>query len=301
MDRLGEENDEMWDDEDGFFYDVLRFPDGGATRLKVRSLVGLLPLCAVTVIEEATLQKLRKVKECYFSLVERKAVLTRNIACPESPGYKGRRLLSILDEYKLRRVLSKMLDENEFLSPFGIRSLSKVHEAYPYTFYWHKQSYTVAYLPGESDNRMFGGNSNWRGPVWFPPNVLIVRALLNYYAYFGDSFTMACPFGSNRQCNLYQIAREISERLLRIFLPDAEGRKPVFGGAEKFQSDPHWKDNPLFYEYFHGDNGAGLGASHQTGWTGNVALLLHIFRSVDPDDFLAEGINTINQAMASKK
>jgi len=201
----------------------------------------------------------------------------------------GRRLASILDETKLRRVLSKMLDENEFLGEFGIRSLSRYHADHPYIFNAGGQEYRVSYLPAESDTGMFGGNSNWRGPIWMPVNALIIRALLQYYGYYGNSFTVECPTGSGRQMNLYQIAEEISRRLANIFLKDKHGRRPVYGGTRKFQEDPHWRDCLQFFEYFHGDNGAGLGASHQTGWTGVVARLMHLFGTLTPEKILAEG------------
>ena len=183
-------------------------------------------------------------------------------------------LASILDEGKLRRVLEKMLDENEFLSEFGIRALSRFHTEHPYVFHAGGQDYGVSYLPGESDSAMFGGNSNWRGPIWMPVNALIVRALLQYYLYYGDDFKVECPTGSGRLMTLYEVAADVSRRLASIFLQDKDGRRPVYGGTQKFQEDPLWRDLVLFYEYFHGDNGAGLGASHQTGWTGTVALLL---------------------------
>jgi hypothetical protein len=186
-------------------------------------------------------------------------------------------------------VLSVMLDENEFLSEFGIRSLSRYHEKHPYVFHTGGQVFTVSYLPAESDTGMFGGNSNWRGPIWIPVNALIVRALLQYYTYFGNEFTVECPTGSGRRMTLYQVAEEISRRLANIFLRGRDGRRPVYGGAETFQSDPHWRDCVLFYEYFHGDNGAGLGASHQTGWTGVVARLMHFFATAKPELLIERG------------
>jgi hypothetical protein len=208
---------------------------------------------------------------------------------PMKQGVAGRRLASILDEHRLRRVLAKMLDENEFLSPYGLRSLSHYHADHPYVLHAGGQEYRVSYLPAESDTGMFGGNSNWRGPIWMPVNALVIRALLAYYSYYGDSFTVECPTGSGRRMNLYQVAEEIGRRLASIFLKDTSGHRPVFGGAEKFQTDPHWRDYPLFYEYFHGNNGAGLGASHQTGWTGIVARIMHLFASLTPEQALAAG------------
>jgi hypothetical protein len=208
---------------------------------------------------------------------------------PAKPGQGGRRLAALLDEGKLRRVLATMLDEQEFLSPYGIRALSRYHAEHPYVFRVGDQEYRVSYLPAESDSGMFGGNSNWRGPIWMPVNGLIIRALLQYYTYYGDAFTIECPTGSGRPMTLYQVAEELTRRLASIFLRDAEGRRPVHGGAKKFQEDPHWRDLVLFYEYFHGDNGAGLGASHQTGWTGIVARAMHLFATSTAADFLELG------------
>jgi hypothetical protein len=182
-----------------------------------------------------------------------------------------------------------MLDEQEFLSAYGIRSISRYHEKHPYVFRVGSQEFGVSYLPAESDSGMFGGNSNWRGPIWMPVNGLIIRALLQYYAYYGDEFTVECPTGSGRQMTLYQVAEELSRRLSNIFLKDSQGRRPVYGGTGKFQEDPHWRDLLLFYEYFHGDNGAGLGASHQTGWTGIVARMMHLFATTTAEDVVAIG------------
>jgi hypothetical protein len=215
--------------------------------------------------------------------------LVANIHDPRKRGVAGRRLGSILDETKLRRVLAKMLDESEFLSPFGLRSLSRYHADHPYVIHAGGQEYRVSYLPAESDTGMFGGNSNWRGPIWTPVNALIIRALMNYYAYFGDDFTVECPTGSGRHLNLYQVAEEIARRLANIFLKDKAGRRPVYGRTRRFQEDPHWRDCLLFYEYFHGDNGAGLGASHQTGWTGIVARAMHLFATTTPEQVLQLG------------
>jgi hypothetical protein len=279
----------MWDEEDGFFYDVLRLPGGGGQRLKVRSLVGLLPLCAVTVFEGEVLQKYPELVTGMRRFLDARPELTAFIHDPARQGQAGRRLASILDEVKLRRVLARMLDEQEFLSPYGIRSISRFHDAHPYVFHTGGQEYRVSYLPAESDSGMFGGNSNWRGPIWMPVNGLIVRALLQYYAYYGDGFTIECPTGSGRFMNLYEVAQELSRRLNAIFLKDEDGERPVYGDTRKFQEDPHWRDLLLFYEYFHGDNGAGLGASHQTGWTGIVARLMHLFATTSASDVLAKG------------
>ena len=210
-----------------------------------------------------------------------------NIAAPTTQGVLGRRLLSPLGEAKLRRVLARLLDEQEFLGPHGIRALSRWHLENPFVFNVHGEEYRVDYEPAESSTGLFGGNSNWRGPVWFPVNVLVVRALVHYYRFYGDTFTIECPTGSGRQMTLYQVASEISRRLVSTFLRDDSGRRPLFGGTDKFQIDPHWRDCLLFYEYFHGDNGAGIGASHQTGWTGLVASLIHFFGSTNAAEVLA--------------
>ena len=279
----------MWDEEDGFFYDVLRLPDGSAQRLKVRSMVGLLPLCAATVFDGELIKMYPELGVRLRRFLEARPEITHAIHDPMKVGVNGRRLASILDEAKLRRVLAKMLDENEFLSEFGIRSLSQFHAEHPYVFHTGGQEYRVSYLPAESDTGMFGGNSNWRGPIWMPVNILIIRALMNYYTYFGNDFTVECPTGSGRQMNLYQVAEEISRRLANIFLRDEAGKRPVNGGTEKFQSDPHWRDLIQFYEYFHGDNGAGLGANHQTGWTGIVARTMHLFATTTSDQVLNIG------------
>jgi hypothetical protein len=279
----------MWDDEDGFFYDVLRLPNGHAKRLKVRSMVGLLPFCAVTVFEGALLKKYPQLVPRLRSFLESRPELTTYIQDPSKRGEHGRLLASVLNETKLRRVLARMLDQREFLSPYGIRSVSRYHAKHPYVFPHADQQFRVGYIPAESDSAMFGGNSNWRGPIWIPVNVLIIRALLQYYAYYGNSFVVECPTGSGRRLTLYQVAEDLGQRLASIFLRDGRGRRPVYGGTKKFQDDPHWRDLLLFYEYFHGDNGAGLGASHQTGWTGVVARVMHLFATVSAEQVLELG------------
>jgi hypothetical protein len=288
MDRVGDNHDEMWDEEDGFFYDLLRLPDGQAMRLKVRSMVGLLPLCASTVFRPDVMERYPKLMEMIALFRKRHPELVSQAAPTDEGfiGFKGRRLLAILNKKKLERVLGYMLDENEFLGPHGIRSLSKVHQDHPFTFWVGQEEFKVQYLPGESNTGMFGGNSNWRGPVWMPVNTLIVRALLNLYAFYGDEFKVQCPTGSGNYMTLFEVAEEISRRLAGTFLRDADGQRPVYGGTAKFQNDPHWRDLILFHEYFHGDNGAGLGASHQTGWTGLIAPLLDIFGRVEAKDLL---------------
>jgi len=283
--------DGMWDEEDGFYYDILRTPDGKATRLKVRSMVGLLPLCATTVIESWQRDRVPKTQAYFTERIEKMPELLKSIH-PTGPGHLGvadRGISALINPERLRRILTKMLDEAEFLSPYGIRSLSKFHEKHPFVFNVHGQEYRVDYLPGESDSGMFGGNSNWRGPIWMPVNLLIIRALLNFYLYYGDNFKIECPTGSGRMMNLFEVAQEIADRLARIFLRDRSGRRPVYGGSKRFQEDPHWRDHLLFYEYFHGDNGAGLGASHQTGWTGLVAVLIRRIGFMDAKSALERG------------
>ena len=289
MNQTGPEG--MWDEEDGFYYDVLRLPDGSARRLKVRSMVGLLPLCATTVIEpwqrEQTPQLTNILRERMLRMPE-----LRDSIHPTGVGHLGyaeRGIGALLKSERLRRILTRMLDEKEFLSPYGIRALSQFHDAHPYIVNVAGQEYRVNYLPAESDTGMFGGNSNWRGPIWMPVNALIIRALLSFYLYYGDNFKIECPTGSGNLMNLFEVAREIANRLSRIFLRDTSGRRPVYGHMEKFQTDPQWKDYILFHEYFHGDNGAGLGASHQTGWTGVVAQLIQRFGSLDAQAFLDAG------------
>jgi hypothetical protein len=264
----------MWDEEDGFFYDVLRFPDGAAMRLKVRSMVGLLPLAAVAVFEEDILEKFPHFRERARAFGSRHPELIANIHLPSLPGAANRRMVSIVNEQKLRRILARMLDENEFLGPYGIRALSRFHLEHPYVFRHGGQEFRVAYVPGDSDTGMFGGNSNWRGPVWMPVNFLLYQALVRLYTFYGEAFKIECPTGSGKMMTLLEVAKEIGERLVRGFLRDAAGRRPVYGAARKFQEDPHWRDLVLFYEYFHGDTGAGVGASHQTGWTGLLARII---------------------------
>jgi Glycosyl hydrolase family 63 C-terminal domain len=283
--------DGMWDEEDGFYYDLLRLPDGSSQRLKVRSLVGLLPLCATTVVEQWQRERVPRATAALQARLEQMPDLMKTIH-PTGPGHlgvAGRGIIALVNPERLRRILSKMLDENEFLSPNGIRSLSKFHEQNSYVFRNGDREFRVDYVPGESDTGMFGGNSNWRGPIWFPINAMIIRALQNFYLYYGDSFKVECPTGSGKMMNLFEVSKEIADRLTRIFLRDESGRRPVYQRTEKFQNDPHWKDYILFYEYFHGDNGAGLGASHQTGWTGLVAKLIELFGRIDETQSLAVG------------
>ncbi|MCP3716736.1 glucosidase [Paraburkholderia sp. CNPSo 3281] len=288
MNRLGDQPDDMWDEQDGFFYDLLRLPDGQTMRLRVRSMVGLLPLCASTVFEADSVSRCPRLMELIAQFRSRYPELLAHVAPTDAGfiGHRDRRLLSILNTRKLERVLGYLLDENEFLGPYGIRSLSRYHLDHPYTLNVGGQEYKVQYLPAESNTGMFGGNSNWRGPVWMPVNLLIVRALTNLYGFFGDEFKVQCPTGSGQMMTLFEVAQEIVRRLTGTFLRGVDGRRPVYGGTGKFQDDPHWRDLILFYEYFHGDNGAGLGASHQTGWTGLVAPLLDLFRRIDAQTVL---------------
>jgi hypothetical protein len=289
MDRIGDNRDEMWDDTDGFFYDLLHFPNGESLRLKVRSMVGLLPLCASTVLEgSGALLRHPRMAELVDLFKKRHPDLLEHIAPADGSfiGYANRRLMSVCNKEKLERILRYLLDENEFFGPHGIRSLSKYHLEHPFAFDLSGQEFKVQYLPAESNTGMFGGNSNWRGPVWMPVNGLLLRALLNLYQFYGDDFKVECPTGSGQFMTLFEVAKEIARRLSAIFVRDDNGKRPVYGGTKKFQDDPHWKDYILFYEYFHGDNGAGLGASHQTGWTGIIARSLDLFARVSAEDAL---------------
>ena len=254
-------------------------------------MVGLLPLCATTVFEAWERERVPRLAAHLRERLRRMPELLDSIH-PTGPGHFGvaeRGIAALVNPDRLRRILKRMLDEKEFLSPYGIRSLSKYHAEHPYRFNVDGREYRVDYLPAESDSGMFGGNSNWRGPIWMPVNALLIRALLQFYLYHGDNFKIECPTGSGNFMNLFNVAREIANRLTRIFLRDESGRRPVYGGTEKFQNDPHWRDNILFYEYFHGDSGAGLGASHQTGWTGLVARLIQIFGKIDAAQYLELG------------
>jgi len=298
MDRIGEHHDEMWDSEEGFFYDLLHFPNGDATRLKIRSMVGLLPVCAATVFEGGTLARHPRILELVELFRKRHPEVVKKIAAADDlavGGYEGRRLATVCNKEKLRHILAYMLDENEFFSPYGIRSLSKYHLNHPFVFHLDGHEYKVQYLPAESNTGMFGGNSNWRGPIWMPVNALIIRGLLNMYPFYGPDFKVECPTGSGNYMTLFEVAKEIGRRLSSIFLRDANGRRPVYGGTKKFQEDPHWRDYILFYEYFHGDNGAGLGASHQTGWTGLIARILDLFARVDPQEMLQKSQGVVGR------
>jgi hypothetical protein len=263
----------LWDEQDGFYYDVMRMPDGQTISLKVRSLVGLLPLCAASVFDSELIDRHPELLTGLDKFVARFSDALPQLANRPGPNPEGRRIAALLDEQRIRRILQVMLDEAEFLGPHGIRAISRRHLEQPVIFDWAGQEYNVHYLPAESDTGMFGGNSNWRGPVWFPMNIVILRGLAQLHRYYGDRLKVECPTGSGNQLNLQEVASEIGARLATTFTEDENGHRPVFAGIEKFQTDPHWHDLLMFHEYFHGDNGAGIGASHQTGWTGTVAML----------------------------
>lgn len=275
MTKFGGGNDHsLWNEEDGFFYDILHLPNNQIVPLKVRSLVGLLPLLAVETLEPDTLEKMPDFKRRMDWFISKREDIAVNLACIYETGIENRRLLSIVTKEKLIRVLKYMLDENEFLSPYGIRSLSKFHKNHPCTLKADDTEYVVRYVPGESDNRMFGGNSNWRGPIWFPINFLLIEALQKYHYYYGDSLKVEFPTGSGVYKNLWDVAAELSKRLIHLFIPNEQQKRPIFGDREKLQKDPHFSNYLLFHEYFHGDHGLGLGASHQTGWTALIAKLI---------------------------
>jgi hypothetical protein len=274
IDGIGAMEIALWDEEDGFYYDALHLPDGRQFPLKVRSMVGLIPLYAVTILELETLQKFPGFQRRMQWFIRNRPDLKDNVACMETPGVGARRLLAIAYRAKLQRILQRMLDETEFFSPHGIRAVSKVHQEHPYNLELGGHQYCIQYEPAESTTGLFGGNSNWRGPIWFPVNYLIIEALWRFHHYFGDGFKVECPTGSGQEMTLRDVAIVLSNRLVALFQRDEAGRRPVYGGIEKFQTDPHWRDYILFHEYFHGDHGAGIGASHQTGWTGLVAALI---------------------------
>jgi Glycosyl hydrolase family 63 C-terminal domain len=274
MNTIGEDGGGLWDEEDGFFYDVLHLPDGSRYPLKVRSMVGLIPLFAIETLDDEALDRLPAFKRRLEWFIEHRPDLTQHVASMKTRGSVNRRLLAVVWPHRLRRVLKVLLDEDEFLSPYGIRSLSKCHRAHPYTLTIDGTEHRVGYEPGESTSGLFGGNSNWRGPVWFPVNFLLIEALQKFHHYVGDDFRVECPTGSGELHTLDEVAAILSHRLAKIFIRDATGRRAVFGQNELFQNDPAWKDLVPFYEFFHGDTGEGVGASHQTGWTALVAKLL---------------------------
>jgi Mannosylglycerate hydrolase MGH1-like glycoside hydrolase domain len=289
VNRIGD--DGLWDEVDGFYYDLLRFPDGTSMRLKVRSIVGLLPFCATTVVEKYHREQFPMLVSQFVQCFRQFPSLreTMHPTGPDHLGIADRGILALVNPIRLKRILEKLFDENEFLSPYGIRSVSRYHADHPYVFRVHGDEYRVRYLPGESDSAMFDGNTNWRGPIWFPINILIIRALLNFYLYYGDTFRVEFPTGSHNLMNLFDISKDITHRLTGIFLPDQDGRRPVYSCYEKFQNDPHWRDYINFFEYFNADTGAGLGASHYTGWTGLLPALIELFGRSDAKTFLETG------------
>jgi hypothetical protein len=275
MTNIGGQSVGLWDEEDQFFYDELNLSDGTMIPLKLRSMVGLIPLFAVETLESDHLEAVPQFKARLEWFLNYRPDLAALVSRWHEPGLGERRLLSLLRGHRMKRLLARMLDETEFLSDYGVRALSKHHEQHPYEFDCAGQRLLVKYLPAESDSGLFGGNSNWRGPVWFPVNFLLIESLQKFHHYYGDDFKIECPTGSGRLITIEEVAEELTRRLARIFLRGADGRRAVFGDQPKLQNDPHFRDHILFYEYFHGDNGRGVGASHQTGWTGAIAKLLH--------------------------
>ena len=271
----------LWDEQDGFYYDAIEAADGSVHRMRLRSMVGLIPLFAVEVLEQELLDALPGFYGRLKWFLNYRPDLARLVSRWEEPGKGERHLLSLLRGHRMKSLFRYMLDENEFLSPYGIRALSKFHEQNPYNFEWGGHQVTVAYLPGESDSYMFGGNSNWRGPIWMPVNFLLIESMQRFHHYYGDDFKIECPTGSGNFVTILEASQEVSRRLTRIFLRDGDGRRAVLGDNPKFQNDPHFRDHVPFHEYFHGDNGRGVGASHQTGWTGLIAKLIQPRRAPD--------------------
>jgi hypothetical protein len=265
----------LWDEEDQFYYDSLQLPDGRLIALKVRSMVGLIPLFAVETLEPQMLERLPGFRRRMEWVLNHRPELARLVSRWNEPGLGERRLLSLLRGSRMKKLLRRMLDESEFLSDYGVRALSKYHAAHPYTLTCKGDSVKVAYQPAESDSNMFGGNSNWRGPIWFPVNYLIIESLQKFHHYYGDDFKIECPTGSGKFTTIEGVSRELQHRLSKLFLRDSNGHRPIFGDHPKLQHDPHFRDYLVFHEYFHGDNGRGAGAAHQTGWTGLIAKLLH--------------------------
>ncbi|MBV9470452.1 MAG: hypothetical protein JOZ57_14535, partial [Abitibacteriaceae bacterium] len=270
----GDAGIDLWDSEDNFYYDVLHLPDGENIFLRVRSWVGLIPLFAVETLNASLLEKLPGFRERLEWFIAHRPDLCKDVASLKTQGRESRRLFSIVNPDRLHKLLTRALDESEFLSPYGIRSVSRYHLENPYALSLDGGHFEVSYQPAESRTGLFGGNSNWRGPIWFPLNYLLIESLQKFDYYYGSQFTIECPTGSGQQMSLWEVATELSQRLTRVFLRNDEGQRAVFGGTEKFQTDPNFRDYIPFHEYFHGDNGAGLGASHQTGWTGLVAKLI---------------------------
>ncbi|PWT97267.1 MAG: glucosidase, partial [Bacteroidetes bacterium] len=274
MNTLGEDDTGLWDEDDQFFYDILRSPDGTVTKLKIRSLVGVIPLFAAEIVEDDLFDKIPGLTERMDWILKNRPGLAGQVSRWHQQNPQGRHLLALLRSFRMTRILKRLLDENEFLSDHGIRGISKYHQDHPYQLEIGGQTLTVKYTPGESETELFGGNSNWRGPIWMPINFLIIESLQRYHFYYGDKFKVECPTGSGNYMNLNDVADELSRRLCSIFKADENGNRPVFGANQKYQRDPQFKNYMQFYEYFHGDTGRGLGASHQTGWTGLIARLL---------------------------
>jgi hypothetical protein len=297
MDNLSRTGVKLWNQDDGIYYDVLRFPDGNGVALKVRSLVGLVPLAATTVLPAELRERLPRFFEEAQWFMERHPYMAAILTVPLEVGAGGSRILSLVNPDKLRRILSYMLNENEFLSPYGIRSLSRYHAEHAYVFNAGGQEYRVGYVPGDSDSGMFGGNSNWRGPIWMPMQLMLIRALVNQYAHLGNGFKVECPVGSGRQLNLLEVSQELARRLSHLFIRNNEGHRPAHGDNSRW-NDEHWRDHVLFYEYFHGDNGAGIGASHQTGWTGVIAFLMQGLKEVQAEEVLEKGMSAVTEVSA---
>lgn len=275
LNNIGKENEDLWDEEDGFFYDVLHLPNGYSFPMKIRSMVGIIPLFAVETIKESVFEKLPRFSKRLEHLLEAKPELCELVSRFYEQGTEGRRLISLVRGFRMKKVLQKVLDETEFLSDYGIRALSKFHKDHPYNYHTPDATFTVAYLPGESDTGLFGGNSNWRGPVWFPVNYLLVESLFKFSHYYGDEFKLEYPNSSGNYLTIKEVAFELEKRLIKIFQKDENGLRPVYNNYPKIQNNPNFSENILFHEYFHGDNGAGLGAPHQTGWTGLVADMIY--------------------------
>jgi hypothetical protein len=274
MNNMGESGIGLWDEQDEFYYDVLNLPDGRMVPLKVRSMVGLIPLYAVEVLEPESLEKAPQFTQRLKWFLNYRPDLAKLVSRWEEPGRGERHLLSLLRGHRMKRLLRRMLDETEFLSEYGVRGISKAHDANPYIFGCCGNEVGVSYQPAESNSGLFGGNSNWRGPIWMPVNYLLIESLQKFHKYYGNDFKIECPTGSGKYLTIREVANELARRLTGIFLKDESARRPVFNHWEKMQNDPHFRDHVLFHEYFHGDNGRGVGASHQTGWTGLVANLL---------------------------
>ena len=292
MSNFGGEGIGLWDEQDEFYYDVLQVPGGRRVPLRVRSMVGLIPLFAVEVLDGCVFSRLPEFTRRLRWFLEYRPDLARLVSRWNEPNSEERHLLSLLRGHRMKRLLARMLDETEFLSNYGIRAVSKFHEKNPYVFEHEGSRFSVSYAPGESTSGVFGGNSNWRGPIWMPVNFLLIESLRRFHRYYGDDFRVECPVGSGRYLNLEEVATELSRRLSRLFLIDENGRRPMFGDSARHQSDPAFRDNVLFYEYFHGDSGRGVGASHQTGWTGLVALLLRDISSKAQTATIAEKISS---------